>query len=278
MTILRSLRTPRRLTLIALNFLLLGLLLKWTINPPQALIPAAQAIDLATLFSEKLGPPSVVDTNLGDTYALLISQPLFQSDRKYTPPPKSDATVVQSPPPDFALTGYLDIPGRPAKAFLHERSGTRTLTVAMGDGLDGWSIVGLNPKRVILRQGDRTAELTRGGPSIAGVSPIADSASTGSTAHQQTPLAQQPLASAPPPTPASNVVAPTTNSASPPLGAAESNKTPVARPIGPSHVSMTATLSAVTVTAQRLILGPPPLPAPQGPPRTFSSPPQPASN
>lgn len=269
--------TPRRVALLALDLLLLGMLLGWIVAPPHARIPPAQTVDLSALLADKLVMPAGGNDSLGDSYALLIGQPLFQEDRKYTPPVKVDAVAAQSPPPDYSVTGYLEIPGRPAKAFLRERSSGRGLTVVMGDSVEGWSVVGMTAKHVSLRQGARTEELSHSGaPVIVSASDENTSAPSASgTATAATATTGQPRAgtAAQTPNPSLDPIQPAVRPGNASLLVPDASVSPSLQSASRAQTTLNATLSEVTVNARRFVPGPPLLPAPQGPPRTYNSPP-----
>lgn len=165
MTPLGLLRNRRSLMLIAVDFVLLGMLAGWLVVAPRARVPAAEPVDLAAL-DEHLNVKAMDDANLGEMYAMLISQPIFNQDRTYIPPPILERAPVKSSPPDVVLTGFIEIPGRPGKAFLKERSGGRGLTVSVGEAVDGWTATSVSAKHVVLRLDDLTAEVIRGGAPV----------------------------------------------------------------------------------------------------------------
>ena len=185
MTTITLPRSPRTAGLMALNVTLVAVLMWRVVHAPLTVAPAALK-DVMSAMKGSIVAPIKDAADVTDTYALLTQRPVFHQDRKYIPPPKLDVAAAESPPPDFIVTGYLDIPGRPAKAFLRDRNGTRSITVSVGDKVDDWSVVAIAQKQVSIRQGERMVELGRSGvPHVSAlVAPTEVRAATASLAPQ----------------------------------------------------------------------------------------------
>ncbi len=273
MSLRELLRRPASLSLLAVNSALLGCLLGSLAHPWHASVPQPPAF-----VSPDALPTAAAGATLTDQYALLIGHPVFHRDRTYTPPPKADTAVAQTPPPDFAVTGFLAIPGRPGKAFLRERSGGHSLAVAVGDGLEGWTITSVGPKQVEVRQNGRSALLVRSGPPVeGGAAPAAAAPAAASIENAPVGIAPQPspTTDAPKNSPAPAVAAP------PPTGAAVTGPAlPKPRPLPREQTAEpTASLTTITVTPQKgpREFGPPMLVEPRGPLLTYMPPAQAAA-
>jgi len=288
---MKFLRGPWVVLMLAVDSLLLGVLLSALIHPWHAQMPTAHPIELPAMIGNALVDSGQTAGSASDRYASLIGQPIFQQDRKYTPPPKVDNTVVLTPPPDFVVTGFLGIPGRPGKAFLRERTGSRTMTVAVGDNVDGWTVASVAARQVNLRQGERSVDLVRGGPPIAAVltgtpnSVVAEpvtNAVTPTSGKSAAPVSEirQPVQPAPP---ASTTIAPgemlppVATPPTQPQAQSAGASVAAAKPQPAKAVTAVATLQGVFVTPQPLPpaprdFGPPMLVSPRGPLLTYKPP------
>jgi hypothetical protein len=290
MIAMKLLRDPWVLLMLAVDFLLLGVLLSSLVHPLRAVVPTAHRIDLPAGATAAFPENNQATGSLADHYGQLIGQPIFQQDRKYTPPPKVDDTVAQTPPPDFSVTGFLAIPGRPGKAFLRERTGSRTLTVVVGDNVDGWTVAAATARQVNLRQSERSVDLVRGGaPVIVTSSGSSGPAATGLVA----PAAMPASDIGPSPSDTNRQAVPqavttagqSSSVALPPTQPRASVTAPPAAAASPiSPVTITTTLQGVFVTAQKLQpftpedMGPPVLVSPRGPLPTYKLPAAPDVN
>lgn len=95
----------------------------------------------------------------------------YKSRRFYVVPPA--ATVVEAPSPDYRFTGSMSLPSRGLTAILMHNQTNRRIKVATGDDLEGWRVTAVEPKRVTVQLGERTAQIgvttSRSGAGIAQV-------------------------------------------------------------------------------------------------------------
>lgn len=181
-------------------------------HPPILVVPAG-----TTIPSLPALPPltSVTETSaeaFDQVYASIVDKPAFHADRKYRPPRPATAEQPVLPPPDYVLSGFLAIPGQPARAYLLDKSQGRTIRMATGDSIGGWIAIAIDSKAVRLRQADQMIEVARTGtirlsgadaahprsPPLAAMSPLPLPGSTSATfppSHSAPPvsLVQLPL-------------------------------------------------------------------------------------
>lgn len=86
------------------------------------------------------------------------AQAVFHKSRSFYIAPLTQ--VVEQPPPDYRFAGSMSIPNRPPSAVLmHNQTNART-KVGVGDQLEGWMVAEVGPGRVVMRLGERSAEIT----------------------------------------------------------------------------------------------------------------------
>jgi hypothetical protein len=112
----------------------------------------------------KLALAPIQSLDLEHQYEVLIDKPIFHQDRHYLAPAKIDTTPA-IPIPQYQITGFFAVPGRPAKSFLKSMTDSRTLSLAVGDKVDGWTVMAMTAKEVTLQLGVRTVAITKSGPS-----------------------------------------------------------------------------------------------------------------
>lgn len=189
-------RWYRRPILLSLN-LLPAAFIAWRLaTPPHTRLPDAVPPRLEPVSADR-AVPARPTASIVDVYETIIARPVFYQHRSYAAPAPEVAALV--PPPALALSGYLQIPGRPAKAFLRDAAHQRALVVSVGDAVDGWTVVGVVRSAVTLRQGERTAVLTRSGDLPVRASPAAAAVPRASPVPRPAATAYAPRAALPSP-------------------------------------------------------------------------------
>jgi len=92
-----------------------------------------------------------------------VRRPLFETSRRPVeapapPPPPQAEPVAPAPPPAvdqnaFSLLGVVASEGRTIALLKRNQTG-QSIRAEVGDAVDGWTIVSIEPQRVVLRQGD----------------------------------------------------------------------------------------------------------------------------
>jgi hypothetical protein len=98
-----------------------------------------------------LPPAAVIDS--------IQARAIFHKTRSFYVAPPPQNTVP--PPPDFRLVGAMSIPGKQHAVLLHSATGVRT-RVGVGDLLAGWTVIRIEPTKVTVQSGERSAEITSG--------------------------------------------------------------------------------------------------------------------
>jgi hypothetical protein len=97
-----------------------------------------------------------------------VRRPLFERSRRAVeapaplPPPKAEP-MAPAPPPSvdrnaLSLLGVVASEGRTIALLKRNQTG-QNIRVEVGDTIDGWTVVRIEPQRVVLRQGDTQVAL-----------------------------------------------------------------------------------------------------------------------
>ena len=92
-------------------------------------------------------------------FAAISERPLFTPDRR--PPEAADAPVAEpeaTPPPAFVLRGVVHS-GKVRRALLETAENAPLLRLREGETLDGWEIVTILPRKMVMRQGEQSLEV-----------------------------------------------------------------------------------------------------------------------
>jgi hypothetical protein len=92
-----------------------------------------------------------------------LGRPLFEKSRRPVeapapPPPPPPVLVAPAPPPSIdrnalSLLGVVASQGR-AIALINRKATGQNVRVRVGDEVDGWTIISIEPQRVMIRHGD----------------------------------------------------------------------------------------------------------------------------
>lgn len=142
---------------------LLGGLLAWQWHdwPPPAPVAGqgAGAPATAAPAGGAPAPAGLPPPTPKDDYASVRNRPLFLPERR---PPEPEPEVVEAPPPEEAsdlsgmkLTAVVIAP-QIVKAWVQSPTSPELLPLRIGDELEGWSVTGIEPDKLVLeRQGTR---------------------------------------------------------------------------------------------------------------------------
>lgn len=111
----------------------------------------------ARVVEAKLLPPFVLAAD-GDAAPETVARPLFVPTRRPSPPLASAAATTMKRG-QFLLTGVTVTPDT-AFAFLREHATGKTHSVRKGSTVNGLTIDKVEPRRVVLRQGEEIEDLT----------------------------------------------------------------------------------------------------------------------
>lgn len=101
-----------------------------------------------------------------DELSVTRERPLFAPTRR--PPPKSVAPVANrvepppppAPPPSLVVLGIISENGEGSAAVRSADKGSKVLRVRTGDDVGGWKIERIEPRRLVLTQGERSVDFT----------------------------------------------------------------------------------------------------------------------
>ncbi len=103
-----------------------------------------------------------------DALAATRDQPLFAPNRR--PPQKASAVVYSPPPPPqvnppaLSLLGIVSNPND-AHAIVHVAGADRPRTLRIGDAIDGWHVISIDPQRLVIGYSDRVENISMFKPS-----------------------------------------------------------------------------------------------------------------
>lgn len=153
-----SLRSP--VVLLVLVCLGLGAVLALQLNREEPR-PALARIDAPqTMRNEAVTSPARFAMPPLTAYAEIAERPLFTPSRR-PPDADEDASVEQAQtagPGLFILTGVI-LSGTEKIAFLASRSSDEVKRLREGDDMDGWTLVSVEPDKVVLRSTGREQEV-----------------------------------------------------------------------------------------------------------------------
>ena len=146
----------------------------------QALAPVA-AIEDPPLHDSRTGPapPAALRAFVPpaeDQFAIINARPLFNPARQPVIEPAQTGERSLSPP-DLSLVGVA-IGGRNSVALFKKADGHAAISARLGQSIDGWQLVRIEPDFVILRSGvtDYTVKLRAAAglpqPTVSNVSPM----------------------------------------------------------------------------------------------------------
>jgi len=162
MWLLIKTRFRRSTALLAVaNLVLMGALAETLLHGSKARLILAIAPDATTSKKVALDVPG----RSIDFLAVQSAAAFYETRQFYVPP------IVESKPPrpDFRLVGTMALPQKPMVAMLvHNQTGIQS-KVRKGEQLEGWTVISVEPKRVLLQLGDDQLEVnTKSGGSLSG--------------------------------------------------------------------------------------------------------------
>lgn len=113
-------------------------------------------------------------------FAETLQRPLFAATRRPPPPPapviREDPPPAPPEPPALTLMGVVT-DQRGTHAFVKSGSPTKTRSLSLGDDVEGWKVVEIAPRRIVLERETRKFAVAlftrRSGPSrIASTPPL----------------------------------------------------------------------------------------------------------
>lgn len=131
-----------------------------------AAIAAEHFLGRVTVGDEVRAPAKVVEAKLLPAFSLpeetqpvpeTIARPLFVPTRR-TSPPAASAAVATMKKGQFVLTGVTVTP-EVSFAFLKEVAGGKTHSVKKGSQINGITVEAVEPRRVVMKQGEETEDL-----------------------------------------------------------------------------------------------------------------------
>jgi len=132
-----------------------------------AVIAAEHFLGRVTVGDEARAPAKVVEAKLLPAFTLpaetqpvpeTIARPLFVPTRR-TSPPAASASAATMKKGQFVLTGVTVTP-EVSFAFLKEVAGGKTHSVKKGSQINGITIEAVEPRRVVMKQGEETEDLS----------------------------------------------------------------------------------------------------------------------
>jgi hypothetical protein len=193
-----------------------------------AIIAAEHFLGRVTVGEEPRAPAKIAEAKLLPPFSLpaepqpapeTVSRPLFVPTRRPSPP-AAPATVTTMKKGQFVLTGVTVTPEL-SFAFLKEVAGGKTHSVKKGSQVNGITVEAVEPRRVVLKQGEETEDLAlniqvparvAGAPGLTGAVPPAPGM----------PGAVPPAPGTPPPLPTAGAAPP------PGMGTAQPTAAPAA--------------------------------------------------
>ncbi|MCM2328179.1 MAG: hypothetical protein NDI88_09845 [Lysobacter sp.] len=131
-----------------------------------AVIAAEHFLGRVTVGDEVRAPAKIVEAKLLPAFSLpaetqpvpeTVARPLFVPTRR-TSPPAATAAVATMKKGQFVLTGVTVTP-EVSFAFLKEVAGGKTHSVKKGSQINGITIEAVEPRRVVMKQGEETEDL-----------------------------------------------------------------------------------------------------------------------
>jgi hypothetical protein len=119
----------------------------WAIDPREFLAPGWRGNEIAGEVAPAL--PPLPQTPPLDRLAAIVEQPLFSSTRRPAaapPPPASTEGLVLGA---YRLTGVVVTPTH-RLVLLKRADGRRTIRVAEGEAVEGWTVVQVTPDKLVL--------------------------------------------------------------------------------------------------------------------------------
>jgi hypothetical protein len=132
-----------------------------------AVIVAEHFLGRVTVGDEVRAPAKVVEAKLLPAFSLpeeaqpvpeTVARPLFVPTRR-TSPPAASAAVATMKKGQFVLTGVTVTP-EVSFAFLKEVAGGKTHSVKKGSQINGITVEAVEPRRVVMKQGEETEDLS----------------------------------------------------------------------------------------------------------------------
>lgn len=178
--------TALQAALLLSNLVLLGVIaamLGW--RWPLPVIPQKAGVAPRGLALHNAADAAAPDA--ATLYTQLLAHPVFHRSRRYIAPSTSTPASPPTPPPAYRIAGYFSFGSRPGKAFLRATDTSKTVSVAVGDTLDGWTVISVSPHQVALRQGERESALGAGSSTGNRGTEAAVSSANGASTATQTP-------------------------------------------------------------------------------------------
>jgi hypothetical protein len=167
-----------RITTISLTLLnvtlALGVVLLWrhgqarVMEPATLVVPPLALPDLAALNSIPM--PSV-------DVATIRGQAVFYASRSFYQPPPVPVEVAT---PDYEMAGTLRLSDGKRIAFVKRKADRISLTLHLGDDLEGWRVHIIESDRIVLDHNEQTTELRSN--TVTGISGLIRGASAPPTA------------------------------------------------------------------------------------------------
>lgn len=117
--------------------------------------PPPEMPDMASATPKPLPPPPLLDTPPVEQFTAMVSRPLFAASRRPVAGKPAAATLRL---PEARLVGVL-LSGTLRQALLKIDAAKPPRRLTEGQELDGWTIAVIEPRRVLLRQGELEHEL-----------------------------------------------------------------------------------------------------------------------
>ena len=116
-------------------------------EPNAVKIHALALPDLAILQSS---------TSTVADFAAIRDQALFHNRRSFYQPPAPSEVIA---PPDYELSGTMDVRDGKRIAFVKKRSDQSSRTLHVGDDLDGWRVQTIDATRMVVMRDDQRVEV-----------------------------------------------------------------------------------------------------------------------
>ncbi len=150
---------------LALVLTLVAVALVWAMRAQLEAPDPTPAVDIGAAPSalaglEREGPGAVPTLPELESLSDTVERPLFRPDRRPAPAGQAAAptTATSATPPRKILTGVVIVADEPV-ALLRGDDPSQTQRARVGDRVDGWEVVSIEPETLVLSQGSDTYRL-----------------------------------------------------------------------------------------------------------------------
>jgi len=156
-----------RFPLFTVLLAVLNVALAWAIGVQLLGAPRiGEQVQAAAATATAPALPELPAARMPASFDGLQAQAVFHKSRSFYLAPASP--IAQQPPPDYRMVGLMALPNRPPSAVLLNNQSNVRVRVTVGDQVEGWSVVEVSARSVVVQLGERTAEINSAARLTAG--------------------------------------------------------------------------------------------------------------